>query len=87
MSVLGIDRDVTRFAEAAARLRELAAAERKVATASAARMAHPVGSCRARVTTLNARHAIACEARDRIAARLRDECGVDVYARHDEGEP
>ena len=73
--------EAERLAKAAGVLRDLAAAEKKVAAASLARFNHPVGSSRAKVTTLNARYMTACEARDRIAKRLRDECGVDVYAR------
>ena len=48
---------------------------------SAARAAIPPGGSRARVTTANARWSTACEHRDRIEARLRDEYGVELHVR------
>jgi hypothetical protein len=49
----------------------LAKHEAHVAKTSAARMALPAGSSRAKVTTANARWMRACEARDRHEAAIR----------------
>lgn len=52
--------------------RELARVAKKSAKLSAARMALPTGSSRARVTSLNAKWARAAEERDRIEKRLEE---------------
>ena len=52
--------------------RELAAAQRASLKASEARMAHPVGSSRARVTSLNAKWMRAAEHRDRLERELAE---------------
>lgn len=62
-------------------LRVYVSAAESVSKASAKRFALPAGSSRARITTANARHAIACEHRDHIEAHLRDEYGVDLHRR------
>lgn len=67
------------LADAAASLRDLAAAEAKVERASETRRSLPPGSSRARVTTANARWSTACEQRDRvqrIAAAALSEAGL-----------
>lgn len=75
MFVIAVDADrVTWGVACGAALRELerriAASERKLKAASAARQALPAGSSRTRVTTANARYGIAAEAHDRnIRAR------------------
>ena len=60
--------------------KHLARAEKKVQSASDARMRLEPGSTRARVTTANARLNVACEARDRyaeIVERLeKGACGI-----------
>jgi hypothetical protein len=52
--------------------KELAAARKKLTAASERRRALPAGSTRARVTTAEAKWAIAAEAHDRIDRALRD---------------
>lgn len=53
--------------------KELRAARKKLTAASDRRFALPAGSSRAKVTTANARWAIAAEAVDRIENALRAE--------------
>lgn len=53
--------------------KELRAARKKLTAASDRRFALPAGSSRAKVTTANARWAIAAEAVDRLERTLRDQ--------------
>jgi hypothetical protein len=63
---------VTEYAETLRLQRELRRLDAKVSAASKRRAALPAGSSRKRVTTANARHMIACEARERVATALRE---------------
>lgn len=59
-------------------IRDLAEAEAKLHKASQARRLHPVGSSRAKVTSLNARHAQAAEARERVWHELTQRLQMHV---------